>query len=73
MADLTYEPELTGLLIVDPYNDFLSVGGKLYELSRETLETLNVVEHMKQVLGGPRTRHPGIHRAASSMARGRCA
>ncbi|WP_027818702.1 hypothetical protein [Paraburkholderia bannensis] len=28
----TYEPELTGLLIVDPYNDVLSEGGKLYEL-----------------------------------------
>jgi ureidoacrylate peracid hydrolase len=23
-SELTYEPELTGLLIVDPYNDFLS-------------------------------------------------
>jgi hypothetical protein len=30
----TYEPELTGLIIVDPYNDFLSEGGKLYELGR---------------------------------------
>ena len=38
MAELTYEPELTGLLIVDPYNDFLSEGGKLYEISRSTLE-----------------------------------
>ncbi len=23
-SGLTYEPDLTGLLIVDPYNDFLS-------------------------------------------------
>jgi len=44
-AELTYEAELTGLLIVDPYNDFLSEGGKLHELSRSTLETNNVVEH----------------------------
>jgi ureidoacrylate peracid hydrolase len=56
MPDLTYEPELTGLLIVDPYNDFLSEGGKLYELSRETLETLHVVEHMKQALAAVRAR-----------------
>ena len=49
-AELTYEAELTGLLIVDPYNDFLSEGGKLYELSRSTLEANNVVEHMRQVL-----------------------
>src|ERR1700741_1710379 len=53
-AELTYEPELTGLLIVDPYNDFLSEGGKLYELSRTTLETHNVVEHMRQVLAATR-------------------
>jgi hypothetical protein len=34
----TYEPELTGLIIVDPYNDFQSEGGKLHELGRATLE-----------------------------------
>lgn len=51
---LTYEPGLTGLLIVDPYNDFLSEGGKLYELSRATLEAHNVVEHMRQVLAAAR-------------------
>jgi nicotinamidase-related amidase len=48
--ELTYDPNLTGLLIVDPYNDFLSEGGKLYELSRGTLEKHNVVEHMRRVL-----------------------
>ena len=53
-SGLTYEPELTGLLIVDPYNDFLSEGGKLYELSRSTLEAHNVVEHMRQVLAAAR-------------------
>jgi ureidoacrylate peracid hydrolase len=53
-SQLTYEPELTGLLIVDPYNDFLSEGGKVYELSRTTLETHNVVEHMRQVLAAAR-------------------
>lgn len=51
---LTYESEYTGLLIVDPYNDFLSEGGKLYELSRSTLEAHNVVEHMRQVLAAAR-------------------
>ena len=49
-SEAGYEPEVTGLLIVDPYNDFLSEGGKLYELSRSTLEAHNVVEHMRQVL-----------------------
>ena len=53
-AELTYEADLTGLLIVDPYNDFLSKGGKLYELSRSTLEANNVVEHMREVLAAAR-------------------
>jgi ureidoacrylate peracid hydrolase len=53
-SELAYEPELTGLLIVDPYNDFLSEGGKLYELSRSTLESNNVVEHMRQILAAAR-------------------
>ncbi|CAD6550741.1 Peroxyureidoacrylate/ureidoacrylate amidohydrolase RutB [Paraburkholderia hiiakae] len=55
-SGLTYEPELTGLLIVDPYNDFLSEGGKLFELSRSTLEANNVVEHMREVLAAARSR-----------------
>ncbi|WGY73470.1 cysteine hydrolase [Burkholderia cepacia] len=55
MTDLTYEPELTGLLIVDPYNDFLSEGGKLYQLSKETLTKLDVVEHMRQILAAARS------------------
>jgi nicotinamidase-related amidase len=54
-SELTYAPELTGLLIVDPYNDFLSEGGKLFELSRSTLEANNVVEHMRQVLAAARS------------------
>ena len=42
MADLTYEPNLTGLISVDPYNDFLSEGEKLYDLSPD-------------IIGGPET------------------
>jgi len=28
MAQLTYEKEITGLVVIDPYNDFISEGGK---------------------------------------------
>jgi nicotinamidase-related amidase len=52
---LTYEPQWTGLLVVDPYNDFLSEGGKLYELSQATLVAHDVVEHMRQVLTAARS------------------
>lgn len=53
----SYEPEFTGLLIVDPYNDFLSEGGRLFELSRETYEVYDTVAHMREVLTAAR-----IHR-----------
>ena len=29
MADLKFERESTALLIIDPYNDFISEGGKI--------------------------------------------
>ena len=33
MAQVTYEKEITALLVIDPYNDFISEGGKLWDLS----------------------------------------
>lgn len=29
MAKVTYEKQLAALLVVDPYNDFISEGGKV--------------------------------------------
>lgn len=29
MAKVTYEKEITALLVIDPHNDFISEGGKL--------------------------------------------
>jgi ureidoacrylate peracid hydrolase len=31
MAEVRYERNITALLVVDPYNDFISEGGKLWE------------------------------------------
>lgn len=50
MAETIYEKDLTGLLIVDPYNDFLSEGGKLYGYCEETIKALNTVDNMRQVM-----------------------
>jgi hypothetical protein len=36
----TYESDDTALLIVDPYNDFMSKSGKYYERTKETAESL---------------------------------
>ena len=30
MTNLTLDKEITGLLIIDPYNDFISEGGKVW-------------------------------------------
>jgi ureidoacrylate peracid hydrolase len=35
MSKVTYEKEITALLVVDPYNDFISEGGKIWDLFRE--------------------------------------
>ena len=31
MAKLTYNRPLTALLVIDPYNDFISEGGKIWD------------------------------------------
>jgi nicotinamidase-related amidase len=45
-----YEPEATGLLHVDPYNDFISEGGKLWERSQETIEQVGLLQHTRELI-----------------------
>jgi ureidoacrylate peracid hydrolase len=54
MAQLTYEKEITGLIVVDPYNDFISEGGKLWDRIRAVAEGNDCVAHMLQVLNAAR-------------------
>ena len=54
MATVTYDKELTGLLVVDPYNDFISEGGKLWPRIRAVAEANNCVPNMLQVLNAAR-------------------
>ncbi|NWJ25622.1 isochorismatase family cysteine hydrolase [Rhizobium sp. RM] len=54
MSHTIYETETTGLLIVDPYNDFISQGGVLYGYCEATIKRLNTVENMKRVLAACR-------------------
>jgi len=49
-----YAKELTALLIVDPYNDFISEGGKIWGRIRAVAEANNCVPHMQQVLNAAR-------------------
>ena len=54
MGDVTYERETTALLVIDPYNDFISEGGKIWDRIRAVAEANNCVPHMLQVLNAAR-------------------
>ena len=46
--------EQMGVLVVDPYNDFLSPGGKLYPLFKEVAESVDMLEHMREIVSAAR-------------------
>src|SRR5262249_58066847 len=54
MAKVTYDKEITALLMIDPYNDFIAEGGKLWDRVRDVAEANNCVPHMLQVLNAAR-------------------
>ena len=54
MAQLTYEKEITGLVLIDPYNDFISEGGKIWDRIKGVAEGNQCVTHMQQLLEAAR-------------------
>jgi ureidoacrylate peracid hydrolase len=54
MATLTYDRQLTALLVIDPYNDFISEGGKIWPRLRAVAEANNCVPNMLRVLNAAR-------------------
>jgi nicotinamidase-related amidase len=54
MATIAYQKQITGLLVVDPYNDFISEGGKIWNRIRGVAEANSCVPHMLQVLNAAR-------------------
>jgi nicotinamidase-related amidase len=50
MATLTFSKPATALLLIDPYNDFISEGGKAWERLKGVAEANHCVPHMKEVL-----------------------
>jgi nicotinamidase-related amidase len=54
MTTITYAADRTALLNVDPYNDFMSEGGKLYEATRETAEAVGFYENMRRLIPASR-------------------
>jgi len=40
MTNLKFDKEITALLVIDPYNDFISDGGKLWDRLKTVAEAL---------------------------------
>ena len=49
-----YEKEITALVVIDPYNDFISEGGKIWPRIRAVAEANSCVPHMLAVLNAVR-------------------
>jgi pimeloyl-ACP methyl ester carboxylesterase/nicotinamidase-related amidase len=54
MTTTDYSSDRTGLLLVDPYNDFLSEGGKLWPLLKEIAEEEHLLDHLRQIVAAAR-------------------
>ena len=54
MAQLEFSKEITALLAIDPYNDFISEGGKFWDHMKGVAEANDCVPHMMQVLNAAR-------------------
>ncbi len=54
MASLSYDRRITALLVIDPYNDFISEGGKVWDRLKPVVEANGCVPHMVQVLESSR-------------------
>lgn len=54
MADLKFDKEITALVIIDPYNDFISEGGKIWDRIKGIAAANNCVPNMLQVLNAAR-------------------
>ncbi|MFI9536036.1 isochorismatase family cysteine hydrolase [Nocardia fusca] len=50
----SYPSDETALLVIDPYNDFLSEGGKLWPAAREVAEGIGLLDHMRAALAAAR-------------------
>jgi nicotinamidase-related amidase len=54
MPKITYDKRMTGLLVIDPYNDFISEGGKVWDRLKDVAEANNCVPNISQVLNAAR-------------------
>jgi nicotinamidase-related amidase len=58
MTSHHYPADRTALLVVDPYNDFMSEGGKLYEAIKPTADASGLFDNLRRII--PTVRSLGI-------------
>jgi len=54
MAESAYPRERTALLVVDPYNDFLSEGGKIYPRLKSIADEVDLLDNLRRLDGAAR-------------------
>jgi len=54
MPNLIYKASRAGLLLVDPYNDFLSEGGKVWDRVKEVAGEVNLLNNLRAILAAAR-------------------
>ena len=59
MSTTTYASDRTALLIVDPYNDFMSEGGKLYEAIKPTADASGMFDNLRKIIPAARAAKVG--------------
>ncbi|MEX3640162.1 isochorismatase family cysteine hydrolase [Paraburkholderia youngii] len=54
MSNPAYDADRTGLLLVDPYNDFLSDGGKLFPMLRDIAAEVRLLDNLRAAVNTAR-------------------
>ncbi|MGZ5895533.1 MAG: isochorismatase family cysteine hydrolase [Xanthobacteraceae bacterium] len=54
MANIVYDQQMAALLVIVPYNDFVSEGGKIWPRIRAVAEANDCIPHMLQILNAAR-------------------
>jgi nicotinamidase-related amidase len=60
MVMVEYHSGNTGLVLVDPYNDFLSEGGKVWPRVKDVAESAETHRHLRELLGAVRQAGIGV-------------
>jgi nicotinamidase-related amidase len=54
MPQLSYDMQITALLVIDPFNDFISEGGKVWDRLKTVAEANRCVPNMLEILSAAR-------------------